>query len=79
MYKFFARGRAQQVEQDSDGGRFAGAVKPKESKNLTTANIELKTIDGDELAVTLGQSTNRDRSGAGEHKRILTHAIRNSE
>src|ERR1700722_20182413 len=67
-----ARGEAQQVEEDSDRGRLAGAVHPEESKELTTPSLQIKTIYRDELAVALGQSTNRDRSGAGEHKRILT-------
>src|SRR3981189_3626138 len=36
-------------------------------------------IYSDESAVAFGQSTNRDRSGAGEHNRILTQTVSNSE
>ena len=74
-----ARGGTQQVEQDSDGGRLAGAVQPEESKDLTTQNLQVKVIYGDESAIAFGQSTNRDRSGAGEHNRILTQTVSNSE
>jgi hypothetical protein len=52
-----ARGGAQQVEQDSDGGSLAGAVQPEESKDLTTRDLQVKMIHGDESAVTFGQST----------------------
>jgi len=53
-----ARCGSQQVEQDSDGGRFAGAVQPEESKDFTTRNIQVKMIYSDESAVAFGQSTN---------------------
>src|SRR5882724_8321183 len=70
-----ARGGAQQIEQDSDGGSLACAVQPEESKDLTARNFEVKMMYSSEFAVTFGQSTNRDRRGAGEHYRILTHII----
>ena len=53
-----ARGGAQQVEQDSDGGGLAGAVQPEESKDLATRNLQVKMIYSDESAVAFGQSTN---------------------
>jgi len=53
-----ARGGAQQVEQDPDGGRLAGAVQPEESKNLATENLQIKMIYSAESAVAFGQSTN---------------------
>ena len=54
----FARGGAQQVEQDSDGGSLAGAVEPEESKDFTTLNLQVKMIYSHESAVSFGQSTN---------------------
>ena len=74
-----ARGGAQQVEQNSDSGGFAGAVQPEESKNLTTWNLQVKMIYGGESPVTFGQSTNGDRRRAGEHNRILTQTVSDSE
>ena len=53
-----SRGGAQEVEQDSDGGSLAGAVKPEESKDLTTRNLQVKMIYSDESAIAFGQSTN---------------------
>ena len=40
------------------GGNLAGAVQPEESKDLTTRNLQVKTIDSDESAIAFGQSTN---------------------
>ena len=53
-----ARSGAQQVEQDSDGGSLASAVQPKESKDLTTLNLQVKMIYSDQSAVAFGQFTN---------------------
>ena len=53
-----AGGGAQQVEQDSDGGRLAGAVQPEESKDLPTPNLQVQMIYREESAVAFGQSTN---------------------
>ena len=53
-----ARCGSQQVEQDSNGGRFAGAVQPEEPKDLATRNLQVKMIYSDKSAVALDQSTN---------------------
>jgi hypothetical protein len=57
-YSGLARGRPQEVEQDSDRGRLAGAVQPEEPKDLTARNLEVKVIYRDESPITLGQSAN---------------------
>ena len=53
-----ARGGAQQVEQDSDGGSLAGAVQPEESKDLTAVNLQIEIIYSDESTVAFSQSSN---------------------
>ena len=49
-----ARGGSLKVEQDSDGGSFAGAVQPEEPKDLTTRNLQVKMVHSDESAVAFG-------------------------
>ena len=56
-----ARGGSQQVEQDSDRGRFAGAVQTEEYKDFARWYLEVKMIYSDEAAVAFCQSSDGDR------------------
>ena len=43
---------------DLDGGRFSGAVRPKQSKALARQNLELEAVDGDDVVVRLAEALN---------------------
>ena len=62
-----SRSGPQQVKQNSDGSRLAGAVLPEESENLAAANFQIKILYRDQAPVAFGQSANGDCRGASEH------------
>ena len=46
-----ARGRADQIEQKTNGGCFAGAVRAQEAEDFARLNAEIECIDGERSVV----------------------------
>ena len=53
--------RPQQIEQDADRGRLAGAVQPEKSENLSLDRFQVQIVDGEDVSVTLGESADGNR------------------
>ena len=58
-------GRAQALE-DLDGRRLAGAVRAEQAEDLAAGDLEVDAVDGDEVAVALGQAADADHRIVGE-------------
>jgi hypothetical protein len=54
-----ARGRLGEPEQQPQGGRLTGAVRAEEAGDGARAERECELVDGDELAIALGQRAGR--------------------
>ena len=57
-----ARRRLGQAEEHQDGRRLAGAVLAEQPEDLAGVDLEVEVVDGDEVAVALGQPAGRDRA-----------------
>ncbi len=55
----------EQAEQDSDGGRLAGAVRPEEAVHLARTDVEIEPVEGDGVPEVLDQTGDRDRGAHG--------------
>ena len=71
-----AGGRPVEAEDHPHGGRLAGAVRAEEAGDLPGLDVEAEVVDGDDVAVALGEAADGDhgrRSGIGcmpgEHRR----------
>src|SRR5437899_8371323 len=60
--------RTQQIEQNPNGGGLARAVQSEKSQNLAFHRLQAQIIDGENIAVPLGDPADRNRS----HTRILS-------
>ena len=56
-----AVGRLGQPEQHQDGRRLAGAVLPEQPEDLAGLDLEVEMVDGDQVAVGLGEAAGPDR------------------
>src|SRR4029079_19225966 len=54
-------GRLGQPEEHEDRRRLAGAVLPEQAEDLAGLDLEIEVVDGDEIAVLLGQTAGPDR------------------
>ena len=60
-----AGGRADQVEQQPDRGRLAGAVGAEVPEHLARTHGQVEPIEAATLAVALGEALGEDRGAAG--------------
>ena len=65
--------RPDQVEQQPDRRRLAGAVRPEEAEHLAGLDLEVEVDDAALAAVQLGQSFGADDGVAGGHSSTLQH------
>src|SRR6202034_974019 len=66
QYPRRARGRADQVEQQAERGRFSGAVRTEEAEHLPPVDLEVKAEQAPSRSVVL-------RETAGGDRRPVTH------
>ena len=64
-------GRPPLADQHSDGGRFAGPVRPEQPEQLPLADVQVQPVDGDERAVRDPQPVDVD--GRLGHGRRIHH------
>jgi hypothetical protein len=58
-----ARGRCDQVQQEPHRGRLAGAVRPQETEDLATLDLEVEIEEPAPFPVVLGQAAGAYRGG----------------
>jgi hypothetical protein len=59
------RGRLGETQEHQDGRRLARAVLAKQAEDLAGSHLEVEVIDGDQIAVRLGQALGADDAGIG--------------
>ena len=60
--------------EDLDRRGLTGAVRPQEAETLAPENLQVETVDGDDVPVALDEA--RAANGVGRHGMILRHDAR---